>query len=88
VVTLYVAITDYDWFSYLRALPNPSEVNFWQPGGRQVFSALQPGELLLFKLHSPKNFIVGGGVFAHATLLPASLGSVEVHLELMMAVPA
>jgi putative restriction endonuclease len=48
-------------------------VNFWQPGGQRVFGSLAPGELFLFKLHSPHNFIVGGGVFAHATLLPVSL---------------
>jgi predicted ATP-dependent Lon-type protease len=35
--------------------------------------ALQPGELFLFKLHSPRNFIVGGGVFARADILPVSL---------------
>jgi putative restriction endonuclease len=29
--------------------------------------------LFLFKLHSPHNFIVGGGVFAHAMTLPCSL---------------
>jgi putative restriction endonuclease len=34
---------------------------------------LQPGELFLFKLHSPNNFIVGGGVFAHASSMPCSL---------------
>jgi putative restriction endonuclease len=27
----------------------------------------------LFKLHSPHNYIVGGGVFAHSTILPVSL---------------
>jgi putative restriction endonuclease len=49
------------------------EVNFWQPGGNHQFRALEPGELFLFKLHSPRNFIVGGGFFAHSTLLPVSL---------------
>jgi putative restriction endonuclease len=48
-------------------------VNFWQPGGQRVFRSLAPGELFLFKLHAPHHFIVGGGVFAHATLLPVSL---------------
>ena len=43
--------------------------------GRAVrtFAALQPGEPFLFKLHSPKNFIVGGGFFAWSTTLPISL---------------
>jgi putative restriction endonuclease len=49
------------------------EVNFWQPGGRTRFRALRPGELFLFKLHSPRNFIVGGGVFTQEEILPISL---------------
>lgn len=73
MVNLYVGITDYDWFRFLSALPNVDEVNFWQPGGRTNFRALQAGELFLFKLHSPRHFIVGGGVFARADILPTSL---------------
>lgn len=73
MVNLYVGITDYDWFQFLSAQPNVDEVNFWQPGGRTNFKALQAGELFLFKLHSPRNFIVGGGVFARADILPTSL---------------
>jgi len=48
-------------------------VNFWQPGGKRRFQALNEGELFLFKLHSPNDFIVGGGLFAHSSLLPVSL---------------
>lgn len=73
MVSLYVGITDYDWFRFLSAQPSVEEVNFWQPGGRTTFRAIKPGELFLFKLHAPRNFIVGGGVFAHADLLPVSL---------------
>ena len=73
MVNLYVGITDYDWFQFLSVQPNAEEVNFWQPGGRINFRALQPGELFLFKLHAPRNFIVGGGVFAHADILPVSI---------------
>lgn len=69
----YVGVTDYKWFSYLSNLPHLDEANFWQPGGRQQFRALEPGELFLFKLHSPNNYIVGGGIFAHSSLLPISL---------------
>jgi len=54
-------------------LPGIDEVNFWQPGGRTNFQALRPGELFLFKLHAPRNFIVGGGVFARADILRTSL---------------
>lgn len=60
------------WFEHLRALPAPAEVNFWAPSARS-FRALQPGELFLFKLHTPDDFIVGGGIFAHADDLPCSL---------------
>lgn len=68
----FVALTDYDWFAYLRALA-PDEVNFWQPSGNRRFGTVEPGELLLFKLHSPRNYIVGGGILAHSSLLPFSL---------------
>jgi putative restriction endonuclease len=73
MVKLYVGVTDYDWFRFLSALPTRDAVNFWQPGGRTQFRALQPGELFLFKLHAPRNFIVGYGIFAHASILPVSL---------------
>jgi putative restriction endonuclease len=73
VVNLYVGITDYDWFGFLSALPNVDEVNFWQPGGKTSFKALQPGELFLFKLHAPRDFVVGFGVFARADFLTTFL---------------
>jgi len=69
----YVGITDYDWFRFLSARPDLDEVNFWKPGGETAFRALDPGELFLFKLHAPRNFIVGGGYFAHYSALPTSL---------------
>jgi putative restriction endonuclease len=71
-VRLIIAVTDGDWFDQLRRIPNLSEVNFWSPSDSS-FRALEPGELFLFKLHSPNNFIVGGGVFAHANAMPCSL---------------
>jgi putative restriction endonuclease len=49
------------------------EVNFWQPSSFREFRVLQPGEPFLFKLHSPFNFIVGGGFFVRYSALPASL---------------
>ena len=69
----YVGITDRDWFDLLRSLPQLDEINFWQPSGNRQFRALNPGELFLFKLHSPHNYIVGGGLYAHSSLLPISL---------------
>lgn len=67
-----VALTDGGWFDFLSQ-QQPDEVNFWQPSGETNFRALEPGEPLLFKLHSPKNFIVGGGFFAHFSRFPLSL---------------
>jgi putative restriction endonuclease len=71
-VRLVVAVTDGDWFDHLRLKSKLAEVNFWSPSATN-FRALEPGELFLFKLHSPRNFIVGGGVFAYANSLPCSL---------------
>lgn len=71
-VKLVVAVTDRAWFDQLSALPDLDEVNFWAPGGAS-FRALGQGELFLFKLHAPNNFIVGGGVFAYSNTLPCSL---------------
>jgi putative restriction endonuclease len=69
---IWVGVTDQDWFNRLSQL-RPDEVNFWQPSGSREFRVLQPGELFLFKLHSPHNFIVGGGHFVRYSTLPASL---------------
>jgi putative restriction endonuclease len=71
-INLVVAVTDDDWFSMLRTRPDLSEVNFWAPSAAN-FRALQAGELFLFKLHAPRNVIVGGGVFTYANSLPCSL---------------
>jgi putative restriction endonuclease len=71
-INLVIAVTDGDWFDMLRQQPNLDEVNFWAPSAA-TFRALQPGELFLFKLHAPRNVIVGGGIFAYANALPCSL---------------
>lgn len=61
----FVAVTDNQWFDYLRRLaarlaaaPTPGgspepldEVNFWQPSPDSHFRAIQRGDLFLFKLH-------------------------------------
>jgi putative restriction endonuclease len=70
-IKLIVAVTDQKWFELLRRQAHP-EVNFWAPSPAP-FRALEPGELFLFKLHSPRNFIVGGGIFTYANRLPVSL---------------
>ena len=53
--------------------PEVEEVNFWRPSPEATFKALQPGELFLFKLHAPDNFIAGGGFFTRFLQLPISL---------------
>lgn len=58
-ISLVIAVTDGDWFDMLRQQPDLAEVNFWAPSASN-FRALQPGELFLFKLHAPRNVIVGG----------------------------
>jgi putative restriction endonuclease len=69
---LYVGITDDRWFEFLSQR-QPDEVNFWRPKSQDMFRALQPGEIFLFKLHTPQNFIVGGGVFVRHTFFPLRL---------------
>ena len=68
----YVGVTDSNWYNYL-AYNRPDELNFWQPGGKQTFKAVGPNDLFLFKLHSPLNYIVGGGFFVCHSFLPVSL---------------
>ncbi|GBF33673.1 restriction endonuclease [Desulfocucumis palustris] len=69
---MYVGITDFDWFNTLKQA-NCDEVNFWKPGGRSNFKALAEGDFFLFKLHTPNDFIVGGGFFLKFSILPSSL---------------
>ena len=68
----YLATTDLDWFTFLRARQPLDEVNFWQPSGR-VFKAIEPGEPLLFKLKAPHNAIGGFGIFARHELAAVRL---------------
>lgn len=58
----YLATTDLDWFTFLRARQPLDEVNFWQPSAHG-FNA-PPGTPFLFKLKSPHNAIGGFGIFA------------------------
>jgi len=69
---VYIGVTDGSWYNYLEE-NRPDEVNFWQPGGKQVFRALEPNDMFLFKLHSPLDYVVGGGFFVRHSFLPVSL---------------
>jgi Predicted restriction endonuclease len=69
---IWVGVTDNKWYDHLARMA-PDEVNFWQPSGSREFRALQPGEPFLFKLHSPENYIVGGGFFVRYSPLPTSM---------------
>lgn len=67
----YVANTDFDWFTRLRAAAPPEEVNFWLPGSTRPRASL--GTPWLFKLKTPYNAIGGGGFFTYYTRMPAQV---------------
>ena len=58
MVNLFIANTDNAWFDFLSAEANVNEVNFWWPG-EKGFGAISPGELLVFRLKSPRNKVGG-----------------------------
>jgi putative restriction endonuclease len=64
---LFVGVTNNEWFRFLAAL-KPDEVNFWRPRSQMDFKALKTGDVFFFKLHSPLDYIVGGGGQKHAFL--------------------
>jgi len=68
----FLAVTDNDWFEFLSRQPDIDEVNFWTPSGTPL-AKFVVGQPVLFKLHAPHNYVVGGGFFAHFSLLPLSL---------------
>jgi putative restriction endonuclease len=72
MINLFVANTDNAWFDFLSSEANLTEVNFWWPG-EMAFKALQPGELLVFRLKSPRNKIGGFGVFSSHSPLPIQI---------------
>jgi hypothetical protein len=56
-----------------------TEVNFWQPSGKE-FRAIQPGELFVFRLKSPRNKIGGFGVLSNSSVLPLQMAWDTFHL--------
>lgn len=69
---LFVGVTNNEWFRFLAELA-PDEANFWRPRSQMDFKAIKTGDVFLFKLHSPLDFIAGGGVFQRHTFLPLPL---------------
>ena len=65
----YVGVTDNNWYRFLAARPEVTEVNFWQPSGGREFRILAPGEPFFFKTHYPHNRVVGGGFFSDSARL-------------------
>lgn len=68
----FIGVTNDSWFHFLSAR-QPDEVNFWRPKSQMDFKAISPGDFFLFKLHSPNNFIAGGGIYARHSFLPLQL---------------
>lgn len=70
---LFVAVTDNDWFTLHASKTAVDEVNFWRPSPDASFKALDPGELLLFKLKAPNDAIAGGGFFTRFLQMPINM---------------
>lgn len=68
----FVGVTDDSWYEFL-AHHQPEEVNFWRPSAKTNFKAIPEGAPFLFKLHSPNNYITGGGFFVRHSILPITL---------------
>lgn len=69
-----IAVTDHEWFEFLRQQGQLDEVNFWRPSDTRTPRQLIPGMPLLFKLRKGfGGWIVGWGIFARHDVLPAWL---------------
>ncbi len=67
----FIGITDFDWYSFLRAGPAWEEVNFWQPSANGLLNP-PAGMPFFFKLRTEYGSpIVGFGHFSWRTKLPA-----------------
>lgn len=64
-----IAITDYDWYTFLSQRRTWDEVNFWKPTTTQLFRAPEFSPFL-FKLKAPYRAIAGFGYFARYSTLP------------------
>ena len=64
-----IAITDFDWYSYLSQQRSWDEVNFWKPTTTQPFRAPEFSPFF-FKLKAPHRAVAGFGYFARYSELP------------------
>jgi putative restriction endonuclease len=70
----YIAVTDRDWFEFLRLQPNLDEVNFWRPSDTRTPRQLVAGIPFMFKLRREDgDRITGFGIYARHEVLPASI---------------
>jgi putative restriction endonuclease len=67
---IFLGVTDKEWFDLHASRGHVEEVNFRRPAPTATFKALGPGELMLFKLHAPDNFVVGGRVLHQVPAAP------------------
>lgn len=49
---IYCAVTDVDWYDFLRQRPSLPEINFWKPAPKG-FKAIGEGGIFAFKLKAP-----------------------------------
>ena len=68
--TGYIGLTDYKWFSFLRARPQLEEINFWKPSAQVGFKAIPPNAPFFFQLKRPHYAIAGFGYFVRYSKLP------------------
>ncbi|HEV8479699.1 MAG TPA: HNH endonuclease [Candidatus Eisenbacteria bacterium] len=69
----YVALTDFEWFSFLRDHSESGETNFWQPRGGALLDPPE-GMPFFFKLDAEHgSWIAGFAFFAWRSMLPAWL---------------
>lgn len=69
-----IAVTDHDWFQFLRQQPQLDEINFWRPSDTRTPQQLKPGTIVLFKLKKRfGDWIVGWATFERHDVLPAWL---------------
>ena len=69
----YIAVTNPDWYAFLRRRTGPScmldEVNFWNPSGKPL-KHFRPGEPFFLRLKAPYHVLGGYGFFATFRALP------------------